>query len=417
MGKLIKGPWSVISHDSDELVLPSNELEYVAFDVETTGFNKTDRIVEIGFVVFKGGELLEEWSTLINPQRDVGKSNIHGITASMVSAAPLFEDVINDIFRIIDNRVLVAHQFSFDARMLAQELIRAKTEGDLGKGFCTMIASRRILPGVGDSLSSTCEALGIETVDAHSALGDARMTMQIFQHLLEDGQEVRPAGVNYEKDKNPARVLQRDAFSRTPNDALERIKAFTKKVPFPTSDEKFVAYLLLLNMAMQDLVISKAEEAELAHWAEDLGVSESEVVVLHHGYLDSFIQAALRDGVITVQEREMIELVGAALNLPVVIPETPQLIQANSDNLSVGKRICFTGEASGFSGGVINRGDLEALAAKVGLHPVKDVTKKGCDILVAADEATMSGKAKKAKEWGIPVISVEKFITYCTFGK
>jgi DNA polymerase-3 subunit epsilon len=417
MGKLIKGPWSVISHDSDELVLPSNELEYVAFDVETTGFNKTDRIVEIGFVVFKSGQLLEEWSTLLNPQRDVGKSNIHGITASMVSAAPLFEDVINDIFRIIDNRVLVAHQFSFDARMLAQELNRAKTEGDLGKGFCTMIASRRILPGVGDSLSSTCEALGIETVDAHSALGDARMTMQIFQHLLEDGQEVRPAGVNYEKGKNPARVLQRDAFSRTPNDALERIRAFTKKVPFPTSDEKFVAYLLLLNMAMQDLVISKAEEAELANWAEDLGVSESEVALLHQGYLDSFIQAALRDDVITVQEREMIELVGKALNLPVVIPETPQLIQANSDNLSVGKRICFTGEASGFSGSIINRGDLEALAAKVGLHPVKDVTKKGCDILVAADEATMSGKAKKAKEWGIPVISVEKFITYCTFGK
>jgi len=37
--------------------------------------------------------------------------------------------------------------------------------------------------------------------------------------------------------------------------------------------------------------------------------------------------------------------------------------------------------------------------------------------LVAADESTMSGKAKKAKEWGIPVISVEKFVTYCTFGK
>jgi ABC-type sugar transport system substrate-binding protein len=37
-------------------------------------------------------------------------------------------------------------------------------------------------------------------------------------------------------------------------------------------------------------------------------------------------------------------------------------------------------------------------------------------VLVAADESSMSGKAKKAKGWGIPVISVEKFITYCTFG-
>ena len=417
MGRLIKEPWAFGATDDQDLVPPSDDLEYVAFDVETTGFNKNDRIIEIALVTFKNGELLEEWSTLLNPQRDVGKSNIHGITASMVSTAPLFEEVVNDIFRIINGRVLVAHQFSFDARMLAQELNRLDVDGDLGKGFCTLIASRNLLPGTADSLAATCEALEIASLDAHSALGDARMTMQIFQKLSDDGQEVIPVTVNYDKSSNPARVLQRAAFKKVPDDALERIKAFTKKVPFPTSDEKHVAYLLLLNMAMQDLVISKAEEAELNHWAEDLGVSSSQVQNLHQGYLDSFIQAALRDGVITLQEREMIELVASALHLPVAIPDSPQLIQVNEDSLTVGKRVCFTGEAFGFSGNTIQRADLEALAAKVGLHPVKDVTKKGCDILVAADEATMSGKAKKAKEWGIPVISVEKFVTYCTFGK
>jgi DNA polymerase-3 subunit epsilon len=417
MGHIIKGPWAVNAELNQGLVVPSDELEYVAFDVETTGFNKNDRIVEIGLVTFKNGQLLEEWSTLLNPQRDVGKSNIHGITASMVSTAPLFEEVVNDIFRIINGRVLVAHQFSFDARMLAQELNRLDVDGDLGKGFCTLIASRNLLPGTADSLAATCAALGIESVDAHSALGDARMTMQIFQKLFDDGQEVTHAKVNYDNTLNPSRVLQREAFKKTPDEAIDRIKAFTKKVPFPTSDEKFVAYLLLLNMAMQDLVISKAEEAELNHWAEDLDISPTQVQTLHQGYLDSFIQAALRDGVITLQEREMIELVAKALHLPVEIPDSPQLIQANEDSLSVGKRVCFTGEAFGFSGNTIQRSDLEALAAKVGLHPVKDVTKKGCDILVAADEATMSGKAKKAKEWGIPLISVEKFVTYCTFGK
>ena len=417
MGRLIKGPWAFGATDDQDLMPPSVDLEYVAFDVETTGFNKNDRIVEIALVTFKNGEVLEEWSTLLNPQRDVGKSNIHGITASMVSTAPLFDEVVNDIFRIINGRVLVAHQFSFDARMLAQELNRLDVDGDLGKGFCTLIASRNLLPGTADSLAATCEALGIASLDAHSALGDARMTMQIFQKLSDDGQEVIPSTVNYDKSSNPARVLQRAAFKKIPDDALERIKAFTKKVPFPTSDEKHVAYLLLLNMAMQDLVISKEEEAELNHWAEDLGVSSTQVQTLHQGYLDSFIQAALRDGVITVQEREMIELVAKALHLPVEIPDSPQLIQSNEDSLTVGKRVCFTGEAFGFSGSTIQRSDLEALAAKVGLHPVKDVTKKGCDVLVAADEATMSGKAKKDKEWGIPVISVEKFVTYCTFGK
>jgi DNA polymerase-3 subunit epsilon len=417
MGKSVKRHWSLQGDEVSNSSLPKGDLEYVAFDVETTGFGKNDRIVEIGFVAFKNDKVLEEWSTLINPLRDVGKTNIHGITPSMVSTAPLFEDVINDVFRMINGRVLVAHQFSFDARMLIQELIRANTEGDIGKGFCTMIASRRLLAGTGDSLASTCAELRVESIKAHSALGDARMTMQIFQHLMEDEQDVRPAYVEYQKILNPTRVLVREAFLRQPNDAIDRIKAFTQKIPFPTSDEKFVAYLLLLNMAMQDLVISKSEQFELENWASELGVTKSDLTSLHQGYLDSFIQAALRDGVITIQEREMIELVGKALNLPVVIPDAPQPIQANEDTLSVGKRVCFTGEASGFSGTTINRGELEALAAKVGLHPVRDVTKKGCDILVAADASTMSGKAKRAKEWGIPVISVEKFITYCTFGK
>jgi len=417
MGRLIKGPWSLTNNSQVEQSLPSRDLEFVAFDVETTGLYKNDRIVEIAFVAFSDGKVLEEWSTLVNPLRDIGKSNIHGVTSSMVSTAPLFEDVINDIFRMINGRVLVAHNLAFDVRMLIQEFNRANTQGEIGKGFCTMVASRRLLPGVGDSLASTCAELGVETLKAHSALGDAHMAMQVFEKLIEDDQEITPAFVEYHKDVNPSRVLVREAFSSQPDDALDRIRVFTQKIPFPTSDEKFVAYLLLLNMAMQDLIISQSEQSELDHWATDLGILEEDLENLHKGYLDSFIHAALRDGVITVNEREMIEKVGKALKLPVVIPDVPQPIQANSEDLSVGKRVCFTGEASGFSGTIINRGDLEALAAKVGLHPVGGVSKKGCDILVAADTASMSGKAKKAKEYGIPVISVEKFITYCTFGK
>jgi len=389
----------------------------VAFDIETTGLYKSDKIIEIALVVFKENKVLEEWSTLVNPMRDVGKTNIHGISPSMISAAPLFDEIVNDLFRMIDKRILVAHNLSFDNRMLAQELEHAGFEGDLGKGFCTLVASRRLLPGTGDSLKSTCEALGIESIDAHSALGDARMTKQIFDQLKEDSQKVKEVNVKFEREKKPARVIVRNAFTGKQDDAIEQIKNFTSKVPFPTSEEKGVAYLLLLNMAMQDLIISKNEKAELSTWASELGISEIDRNELHKGYLDSFIQAALRDGVITTKEKDMIDLVGKALGLAVKIPDTPQPIKANVENLGVGKKVCFTGEAVGLSGESISRNDLEALASKVGLHPVRDVTKKGCDILVAADETSMSGKAKKAKDWGIPVISVEKFVSYCTFGK
>ena len=161
MGDVIKGPWSLINSASKKLVTSNTDIEYVVFDTETTGTMKADRIVEIALVAFKGSEVIEEWSTLINPQRDVGKTNIHGITASMVSSAPIFEDVINDIFRIIDNRVLVAHNLGFDARMLIQEFNRVKTQGDIGKGFCTMSAARRLLPAGKSSLTDACSEFGI----------------------------------------------------------------------------------------------------------------------------------------------------------------------------------------------------------------------------------------------------------------
>jgi DNA polymerase-3 subunit epsilon len=126
MGRVIRGPWSLKETGSENLVHPDSELEYVAFDVETTGLYKSDKIIEIALIAFKGQEISEEWSTLVNPMRDVGKTDIHGISPSMVSTAPLFEEIVNDLFRVIDGRVLVAHNFSFDIRMLAQELERLR---------------------------------------------------------------------------------------------------------------------------------------------------------------------------------------------------------------------------------------------------------------------------------------------------
>jgi DNA polymerase-3 subunit epsilon len=85
---------------------------------------------------------------------------------------------------------------------------------------------------------------------------------------------------------------------------------------------------------------------------------------------------------------------------------------SNDSQFTVGKRICFTGMALTEEGEQIPRVHLEALAAKSGLQPVNAVTKKGCDILVAADAASMSGKAKKAREWGIEVVTISQFFTF-----
>ena len=413
MTNLVKGFWSKIPAQKVEQL--TNQ-EYVVIDTETTGLFKNDRVIEIGIVAFNQSEILEEWSTLLNPNRDIGPTQIHGISPSMVSVAPTFEQISNDLARLLNGRIVVAHNANFDMRMLSAEFNRLAIPVNWGLPFCTMIASRHQLPPATDKLTDACEYLGIPVSDAHSALGDARMTYELFKFVGQDDQETQHVTLNYNAESNPHPTLQRKSFSKVNDSALSRIKAFTKKVPFPTSEQSEVAYLLLLNMAMDDLAISIDEREELNEWAHKLNIESARIVDLHQGYLDNFIQAALRDGVVTSAEREMIDKVAFAFGLNATIPEMPSQFSSNEFSLGAGKKICFTGTAVTASNKPINRAELEALASKVGLFPVSSVTKKGCDILVAADEASMSGKTQKAREWGITVISVEKFITLCTFG-
>ena len=67
----------------------------VVFDTETTGLGKFDRVVEVAAITIDSstGEIVDEFETLINPQRDIGPISIHGITASMVETAPTFGEI------------------------------------------------------------------------------------------------------------------------------------------------------------------------------------------------------------------------------------------------------------------------------------------------------------------------------------
>lgn len=389
----------------------NTERQYVILDTETTGLFKNDRIIEIGAIVIQGDEILEEWSTLINPNRDLGPIHIHGITPSMVSMAPSFAEIANDLARLLNGRTLVCHNAHFDMRMLSQEFNRLGIQVSLGKPFCTMIAAKRQLGG-GFSLADTCEALDIQVSEAHSALGDSRMTRKVFIELQQDEQETSNVEIEYDREKMPSRTIQRSAFADHKHDSTSRIKEFTQKVPFPTSDNAEIAYLLLLNMALEDLAISAEEKEELNIWALNLGLTLMEISELHINYLDSCIEAAKRDKFVSEDEIAIIEKIAFALGLESPKIDLTQSPKSDDSCFTVGKRICFTGMALTSEGEQIPRVHLEALAAKSGLQPVNAVTKKGCDILVAADASSMSGKAKKAREWGIQVVTISHFFTF-----
>jgi hypothetical protein len=83
-----------------------------------------------------------------------------------------------------------------------------------------------------------------------------------------------------------------------------------------------------------------------------------------------------------------------------------------ADVLTPGARICFTGAAQDSSGRIVERDEMERLAAGAGLAPVKTVTKTRCDVLVTAEAGTQSGKARKALEYGKPVLSADDFFSW-----
>ncbi|MFD0205357.1 MULTISPECIES: exonuclease domain-containing protein [Saccharothrix] len=163
---------------------------YAVVDVETTGFaaRGSDRVVEVAVVgLDDAGRVTDEWCTLLNPGRDLGPQHVHRIRAADVWHAPTFARAAGAIAARLAERVVVAHNLSFDARFLTAEFARAGVDLPL-TGLCTMRLADRYLPNLaGRSLRACCEAAGVVLDSAHSALHDARATARLFAHYLRSG--------------------------------------------------------------------------------------------------------------------------------------------------------------------------------------------------------------------------------------
>lgn len=133
------------------------------------------------------GNPVGEWSTRINPQGPVGATHIHGITAADVRNAPVFATIIPQLVSLLQGRVLVAHNASFDVAFLAQEFARAHWVWPETPSLCTMKEASYFLPQLRRRrLIDCCEASGIRIARAHSALGDARATSDLLRTYLDE---------------------------------------------------------------------------------------------------------------------------------------------------------------------------------------------------------------------------------------
>jgi DNA polymerase-3 subunit epsilon len=161
---------------------------YAIVDIETTGgYAENHRITEIAIYHHNGIEVTDHFHALINPGRNIPHyiSGLTGITTEMVLDAPPFEDIAEDIFRLIEGRVFVAHNAHFDYSFLKKEFEQVGITWQTKK-LCTVRLSRKIIPGLRSySLGSLAESLGIKILNRHRAGGDAEATVKVFNTLLQ----------------------------------------------------------------------------------------------------------------------------------------------------------------------------------------------------------------------------------------
>ena len=146
-------------------------------DLETTGGNAArDRIIEAGIVLLEGGEVVEEYSTLVNPGVRIPYAiqEFTGITEAMVGDAPPFEAVAGEIAARLEGRLFVAHNARFDYGFLRGEFRRLDRRLR-APVLCTVRLSRALTPGErGHNLDAVMARHGIACAARHRALGDAR---------------------------------------------------------------------------------------------------------------------------------------------------------------------------------------------------------------------------------------------------
>jgi DNA polymerase-3 subunit epsilon len=170
------------------LVTPLATAEFIALDTETNGLpGERCELTEVGTVLVGGGELHDRWSSLVgvNAPLTRGIQRFTGITQAMVDGAPPPEVVLPQLARLLEGRVLVAHNASFDTRVLRQAFARAALDWPDPPVLCTVALARRLAPlQRRRGLATLADALGIEVPEVHRALPDAETCGRVFCALF-----------------------------------------------------------------------------------------------------------------------------------------------------------------------------------------------------------------------------------------
>lgn len=371
----------------------------IAIDIETTGFGKTDRIIEFGAILFdsESSRVVGQLETLINPMRNIPEesSKIHGLRSSDLSLAPTFEEIANDLALFIGDHKIVAHNADFDLRFLTQEFARVGKAIEFKDVTCTYQLT-------GQRLNVACEQIAFEFTH-HSAVEDAKASLAIWHNHVIESDKVLLFDSSVESEQT-FRTVSRAQVGLQPLDrntaALSNLAVKFEQVGIEKT------FLGLLDAFLRDLAISDAEELGLKSFALDNGISESRIVELQEIYLDSIENAALRDGIITQVESEFFNKISLALGFDRQLSPS----EASSELPTAGSLVCVTGTAT-VDGINYDKKTMSALLEKHGLVFTDVISKKaGVRLLLQDSAGSQSSKVAKAQAWGIPRMLIADFV-------
>ena len=178
-------------HPVHLLAQPLATTEFIVVDTETNGkAGDACELTEVGAVLVGGGELHDRWETLVGAVAPLSRAiqRFTSITQEMVDEAPAADAVLPDLAQLIGAppaRVLVAHNASFDRRVLRQAFDRAGLHWPDPPMLCTVALARRFAPLVRQRrLALLADALGVEVHTTHRALADAETCARVFCALF-----------------------------------------------------------------------------------------------------------------------------------------------------------------------------------------------------------------------------------------
>ncbi len=181
----------------DAMHVSLNELNAVVFDIETTGFSpeKGDSILSIGAMKMHGTKIIEEqvFYSLIQYDKEIPSDIVQltGITNELVSTAPPLADVLMNFFQFVGDSTLVAHHATHERTFMQHASSKLFKTPFKHRIVDTSFLYKIVEPHFHNvTLERLCEHNGISIIDRHNALGDAKMTAQLWGIYIEKALEI-----------------------------------------------------------------------------------------------------------------------------------------------------------------------------------------------------------------------------------